>query len=751
MNRAENLEARILQLMRSPKYRPLDKVGISKELGLPSDRRAELREMLGGMENAGLIARIRQDCYVLPEKADLVTGILQVHQRGSAHLISERLGQADTFISAENTWTAMDGDRVVARLMHEGVQQQRRPGGADRGGMEGRVIRILKRANETVVGTLQKSNKFFYVIPDSPRLVHNIYVQPAQAAAPHPPELGDKVVVKLDPWESRHVNPEGQIIEVLGPASSPGVDMLSIIRKYRLPREFPPAVLKESERIRESIDEAEIARREDLRRQMIITVDPDDAKDFDDAIHVERTQAGWLAGIHIADVSHYVRPGSPLDREAWERGNSVYLVDRVIPMLPETLSNGICSLKPGVERLTQSVFIEFTRAGRIKSARFAFTVIRSAARLTYKEAFSLLKKPPETPVAERLHVAWELASLLRQKRFEAGSLDLDFPEIKVWLDENKRAVRMEKIENDISHQLIEELMLAANEVAARELKNRLIPAMYRVHDDPDPAKLAEFRQLAGSYDYKVGDLTQRAEVQRFLQTIRGKPEEYALKIAFLRSLKRATYDIQPRGHYGLAKTNYTHFTSPIRRYADLVVHRAISGIVAPRGDGYRDARPHTSMASLAATAEHISLTERTAADAEKESVKMKKLEYFQNQLRSKKPDVFRASILDVRSYGLLIELPDFLLTGLIHVSALLGDFYVFDAVRLRYTGQRTRRQFKIGDTLEVMVARVDAYKQQIDFQMAEPQAPANTTRAAASPQARANRPQGFPRRRSGRR
>jgi len=684
----ENLESRILQLLGSPKYRPLDKVEISRKLQFSNERRAEMRAVLGEMERKGLIARIRKDRYVLPEKADLVTGILQVHQRGNAHLVSE--GRGDIFLSAENTWTAMHGDRVVARIMHEGVRQSRSE-------VEGRVIRILQRANETVVGTLQRSSKFFYVIPDSPRLVHNIYVQPQDAA------LGDKVVVKLDPWESRHVNPEGQIIEVLGPASSPGVDMLSIIRKYNLPREFPAEVMREAERMSASAVERD--GREDLRGQMILTVDPDDAKDFDDAIFVERTAGGWLAGVHIADVSHYVRPGTHLDREALSRGNSVYLVDRVIPMLPEILSNGICSLKPGVDRLTRSVFIEFTPAGRIKSARFASTIIRSAARLTYKEAFALLQKPPGTPVAERLHAAWELASLLRRKRFEAGSLDLDFPEIKVRLDENGKAVRIEKIENDISHQLIEELMLAANEVTARELKDRLIPAIYRVHDDPDPAKLAEFRQFVGGYDYKVGDLAKRPEVKRFLDAIRGKPEEYPLKIAFLKSLKRATYGIRPLGHYGLAKTNYTHFTSPIRRYADLAVHRALSGAGG-------------TVAALTAAAEHISLTERTAADAEKESVKLKKIEYFQNQLQRKKPDVFRACVLDVRSYGLLIELPDFLLTGLIHVSALADDFYVFDPVRLRFAGQRRKRIFKIGDELNVTVERVDAYKQQIDFQLA---------------------------------
>ena len=328
-----------------------------------------------------------------------------------------------------------------------------------------------------------------------------------------------------------------------------------------------------------------------MRNQFIVTIDPDDARDFDDAIHVEKlANGGWQLGVHIADVAAYVEPGSALDREARRRGNSVYLPDRVIPMLPERLSNGVCSLKPEVDRLTHSVFIQFDKRGVAKSARFARSVIRSAHRLTYKEAYAILTSPPRDRLGERLHLAWELAALLRRRRFEHGALDLDFPEVKVLIDTHGKPVRLERVENDESHQLIEEFMLAANEAVARELKKRTIPTIYRVHENPDPEKLAEYRELALSFGYKVGDLTHRAELQRLLAEIRGKPEEQALKVGLLKSLKRARYDPQPLGHYGLAKTNYLHFTSPIRRYADLVVHRALGSDTShasflPRGHG----------------------------------------------------------------------------------------------------------------------------------------------------------------------
>jgi ribonuclease R len=737
------LRERILRELNLPNYRPLDKVGLVKALRWPNEKRGVLKDMLHEMETAGEIARIRDDKYVLPKTADLITGKLQVHTGGNAHLLSTD-GRKDIFISAVNLGTAMHGDQVVARLMHEGRAQRS-------GAIEGRVIKILERANTTVVGTLQCTKKFFYVVPDDSRLQRDISVRPPagkgridspavikrgrsarEDAAPQggralSARVGDKVVVRLDEWENRHVNPEGEIIEVLGPASAPGVDMLSVIRKHNLPLEFPASVEREAERIPEAIPAEEIARREDLRGGFIITIDPDDAKDFDDAIDVQRTANGWHLGVHIADVSHYVRPGGALDKEARARGNSTYLADRVIPMLPERLSNGICSLKPHVERLTFSAFIDFDKQGRIRKARFARSVIKSAARLTYRQALAILedRTPPPTPnyerggkvhlasqpvpldvtpeLRDRVKVAWELASLLRKNRFSAGSLDMEFPEVKIWLDDEGRADRLEKMENDISHQLVEEFMLAANEVVAKELKDRNLPAIYRIHEDPDKDRLMDFRSLAATYGFRAGDITQRRELQKLLASFKDKPEEYALKLALLKSLMRAQYGIQPLGHYGLAKVNYTHFTSPIRRYADLLVHRALARErLGPTGE-------------LAELAAHISTTERTSADAEKDSTMLKKMEFFQRQLASRKPQEFRAIVVDVRSYGLSVELPDVMVTGLIHVSSLPDDFYEFDSTRLRYIGRKTRRIYKAGDELQVIVSRVDPYKRQIDF------------------------------------
>jgi ribonuclease R len=711
----DQLRQQIVRLLSAPKYRPLDKVELGKALGRKSGVRMGLNEVLRQLEQSGEIARIRKNRYVLPSEADLVTGTLHVHQAGYAFLSREKPGEQDLFIAAENTGTAMHGDKVVARITRD-ERYSRAKNGRDR--TEGRVIRILERAHDSLVGTLQQSKNFFYVVPDDPRIVHNVYVQvPPRPPLPRAPDPGDKVVVRLEPWESRHVNPEGQVIEVLGPSSAPGVDMLSIIRKYHLPTEFPRNVLDEAQRIPQTVGPEMFEGREDLRDQFIVTIDPDDARDFDDAINVERiADGGWRLGVHIADVAAYVKPGTALDREAYKRGNSVYLPDRVIPMLPERLSNGVCSLNPAVNRLTHSVFIQFTSDGRTKSSRFARTVIRSARRLTYREAYAILDTTPNDQLSERLHVAWELASLLRRKRFEHGSLDLDFPEVKVRLDEQGKPILLERIENDESHQLVEEFMLAANEAVARELKNRSIPTIYRVHENPEPDKLAEYRELVLSYNYKAGDLTNRAELQRLLALLAGKPEEQALKIGLLKSLKRARYAAQPLGHFGLAKTNYTHFTSPIRRYADLIVHRALAERDQAR-------RSRADMGQIVSAAEHISITERVAAEAEMDSVKMKKLEFFQRQLEARDPQVFRATVIDVRNYGLLLELPDVLLTGLVHVSSLTDDFYVFHPTQRRFIGRQSRRRFSVGDQLRVFVARVDIFKRQVDFAIANGTAP----------------------------
>ncbi|HYS95128.1 MAG TPA: ribonuclease R [Chthoniobacterales bacterium] len=711
------IREKLLALVRAPDYRPRDRDEIARALGLQGRDRVEVRKTLHELEHAGEIVRIRKNRYVLPSEADLVTGKLSIHQAGYGFLVPEKAGEPDIFIAAENTGTAMNGDRVVARISRD-VPPRRakvRAGQAAQHRSEGRVIRILERARDTIVGTLQQSRNFYYVVPDDPRLVHDVYVQvPSRAKLPKTPTRDDKVVVRLEAWESRHVNPEGEIIEVLGAATAPGIDMLSIVRKYDLPTAFPKSVLDEANRIPQSVEQKLMQGREDLRDQFIVTIDPDDARDFDDAINVEKIDntGGWRLGVHIADVSAYVTPDSALDREARRRGNSVYLPDRVIPMLPERLSNGVCSLNPDVDRLTHSVLIEFDKNGRAKNAGFARSVIRSAKRLTYKEAYAILQAKRNGELSRRLHTAWELASLLRRKRFEQGSLDLDFPEVKVHVDADGKPTRLERVENDQSHQLIEEFMLAANEAVARELRHRSIATIYRVHEDPDPEKLGEYREFILSFGYKVGDLSHRKEVQRFLASISGTPEEQALKIGLLKSLKRARYAAQPLGHYGLAKANYLHFTSPIRRYADLVVHRTLAERNLLR-------RSKIDIGQIESLADHISDTERNAAEAEIESVRLKKLQFFEQQLKERDPQVFRAAIMDVRNYGLVVELPDALVTGVVHVSTLSDDFYRFDAAQRRLLGRRTNRRFSVGDEIRVFVARVDTFKRQIDFAIAD--------------------------------
>jgi ribonuclease R len=725
------LRRQILALLGARDYRPLDRTEIGRKLGVKSNERIALRKALRELEHSGEIARIRKNRYVLPAEADLVTGKLSIHQAGYGFLTSESPGQADIFIAAENTGTAMHGDRVVARINHD-VSPRPAKGRARlafrHARPEGRVIRILERARDTIVGTLQRSRSFYYVVPDDPRLIHDVYVQvPPQSKLPRAPNRGDKVVVRLEAWESRHVNPEGDIIEVLGPASAPGVDMLSIVRKYGLLVEFPKTVLEEANRVSERVDALALEGREDLRDKYIVTIDPDDARDFDDAIQVDKIDnQGWQLGVHIADVAAYVAPGSALDREARRRGNSVYLPDRVIPMLPERLSNGVCSLSPGVDRLTHSVFIQFDKEARAKNARFTKSVIRSTCRLTYKEAFAILNSPPRDQLEKHLHQAWKLAALLRRKRFAHGALDLDFPEVKVHVDASGVPLRLERVENDESHQLIEEFMLAANEAVARELRHRSVPTIYRVHEDPDPEKLAEYREFVLSFNYKVGDLSHRAEIQRLLASIHGKPEEQALKIGLLKSLKRARYAAQPLGHYGLAKANYLHFTSPIRRYADLVVHRALGRARSPSApdplprlrDPYHHRESKMAPDEVESIAAHISATERTAAEAEIESVRMKTLEFFQRQLETHNPQVFHANVIDIRNYGLVIELPDVLTTGLVHISSLTDDFYLFQPDQRRLLGRRSRRRFGVGDSVRVFVARVDLFKREIDFALA---------------------------------
>jgi ribonuclease R len=466
-----------------------------------------------------------------------------------------------------------------------------------------------------------------------------------------------------------------------------------------------------------AVDPEELEGREDWREALVYTIDPFDARDFDDAICVRRLPAGgWELAVFIADVAHYVRPGGAVDREARKRGNSVYLVDRVIPMLPFHLSNGICSLNPGVDRLTHGVILEFDARGRRRASRFTKAVIRSVRRFSYEEAFALLDRPVqagsegEATFSQALHEAWNLAGLLRRLRMEHGSLDLDFPEVKVILDDLGAPVEIRTVEYDISHQLIEEFMLAANEAVAEFIKNRQAGTIYRVHEDPDPEKLFEFRELALAYRHPVGDVTVRAELQKLLRGIRGKPEEHVLKLSLLKSLKRADYREEPLGHYGLAKANYCHFTSPIRRYADLVVHRVLEKLATAPGR----ARSLPRVAELAETAEHLSVTERTAASAEQESKLLKQYEYLIRLSREGDAVEFPAVITEILPRGMFVELREYQLRGLVKSADLPGD-HGLDPRNQRVVGPRGAEVARAGSTVQVRLLRVDVERKHLDF------------------------------------
>lgn len=706
---------------------------IIARLKVPPHERTHVRRILDHLQQQGGVVHIRKDRIVLPSEADLVPGRIQMHERGFGFVIPDAAPDAttarpDIFIPAEDTAIAMHGDRVLVRLHQPGARTERRRRDPTPNKASGTVIRVLERANPTVVGVLQRGENVHYVVPDDPRMPRNIYVNPARGHTKA--RVGERVVVKLSPWQNRHVNPEGEIAEVIGSADDPSLDLLVIVKKFKLRTEFPREVVAQAEEVEESVADAERARRLDLTGDTVVTIDPDDARDHDDALSLKRLPSGrWLLGVHIADVSHYVRPGTPLDREARERGNSVYLPDRVIPMLPEALSNGICSLKSNVERLAQSVMFEMNADGTVHSRKFHDTVIRSSARLTYGQALSVLQpahgSPPQVDDEAVCHLVrdlWTLAARVRALRFAHGSLDMDFPELKVHCNAKGEAERIEKRDNDISHQLVEEFMLLANEAVGAETRRREVPSLYRIHDDPDSERLDSFRDFVIANGHYMGDPSVRGEIQKLLKRLTGRPEEYIMKLHLLRSMKRAQYSTKPVGHFGLAKENYTHFTSPIRRYADLVVHRAL--IRATR----QHRKPHAAAAraeggldtsALDAICAHCSVTERVADEAEKESVRLKLIEYFESQLKRHQLDTFDALITEVRNFGLMVELPDYMLSGLIHISTMADDFYHFDAVRQKFTGKKNRRVLQAGARLKVKVARVDRFKKQVDFAPAE--------------------------------
>lgn len=725
----------------------MNKSELARELGVAPKDRAAFRKDLGELVSAGELVQGKKSRYRLPGKqggGSHFSGVIQFsgeRKRKSAffipdnpeeHAVFREMDRPRIFIPARSASVALDGDRVEAELVQSGPpkwhrhsRRHRERADKEESRWQARVVTILERGRTQFVGKYHGKGVRASISPEDGRLPASMrLVEVLPEARP-----GDIVVAELVGWDDPFSPPIVRMTKVLGREDAPGVDMLTIIHRYGLPLEFPDAVLREADLIDEVIDQEEIDRREDWRDKEVFTIDPEDAKDFDDAICVtEREEGGWELAVHIADVSHYVKSGSALDKEAQKRGNSVYLADRVIPMLPEKLSNGVCSLKPDVERLTHAAIMEFDAKGKMTSSRFVSAVIRSHWRFSYEEAYELMRldegriaaieSDKERSLAVHLKRAWDLGGLLRRRRFAHGALDLDFPEVRVVLDEQGRAVGVKRTEYDESHQLIEEFMLAANEAVAYETKNAPAPSIYRIHEDPDPGKLEEFADLARSFGHSVGDVTYRPELQKLLTEIRGKLEEHSLKIALLKSLRRAAYSSDPLGHYGLAKVNYTHFTSPIRRYADLVVHRVLRRILSRRHEPTAPEHPDKTppVQGMSDIAQHISKTERVAADAEMETQRIKMIEYLERICSEDDDTIFDATVYEMRPIGAFVELDELYVKGMIRRDDLPPtDEYFYDRVREQFRSRTMAPTIGLGQQLKVRLYRVNRDRGFVDF------------------------------------
>ena len=745
----EEIENLAIELLKKKSYTPLTLPQIGAAINIPRKQLPVLRKRLGILLDSGRIAKVKGDRYCISAELGLVSGEISFNRSGGAWLRPEG-SEVSYRIRHEDTGVALNGDTVLARVLLPRASKRARRYDDDGLNRYAKVIRVLKRKTNKVVGTLKQSRAGWHVMSDNPRFYYDIIVpDPAQSGLFPIPKAEDKVVVELFEWTQRHLNPTGKIVENLGKSHTPMAEYKGILAKFDLDETFPESVASEVARLPMDVSAKDMAGRLDLREAFTITIDPSDAKDFDDAISMRRGESGGIeVGVHIADVPYYIRRGSALDKEASRRGNSTYLVGTVIPMLPFELSNGICSLVEEKDRLVKSVLLTFDTTGELKTTRFANCVIRSNKRLSYEQAYAFLKEddmgriknmpsPPNYSTGHggmplsalddktlgrlrtMIRQLWGIASTLRKRRMKGGALNLETDEIKIYCDKDGYATRIERQKGDESHWLIEEFMLAANEAVAKFLYDNKIPFISRVHDDPDPEKLDELREYLAEFSIECGDLTRRAEVLRVLDEINRHPQSYVLKTEFLKSLKRAVYRASPDGHYGLNKLFYAHFTSPIRRYADLTVHRNMNFLMQSlrMPTAPRQRVPLISQAQLDGISEHISRTERNSDEAERESQKIKLMEFFER--KSSTSESFEAIITDVTDYGFFVELTESGAYGFVHMHSLRDDIYRLSNDGHALIGRRRKKQYKVGGKVMVTVDSVDRFKRQIDFAIAD--------------------------------
>ena len=689
-------EANVLKALRASARGPLKPKELARALGVGTDQYGQFKRQLAQLEAKGVVYRVKGGRYAVPEKINLTVGRISTIKSGDA-FVAPRDGGQDVFVRSADLGSAMDGDQVVVRI--EGRPRGKNPFGA--------VIKVLERGTPTLVGTYHQARRFAYVVPSNRKIVRDILIPAGEAVGAR---QGDVVVVRITSYGDVKLPPVGSVERVLGPISDPGVDVLSVFYGHGLPLEFTQEVeAAAQDAVRRKPPSTEQGRI-DRRNLHVFTIDPSDAKDHDDALSIVPAGSGlWEVGIHIADVSYYAAAGDPVDVEALARGTSVYLVDRVVPMLPHALSSEVCSLRPQADRMAVSLFALLDTEGRVRGCRFERTLIRSRHRLSYEEVQEVLDHDNgiDASTDEALRRLHELARVLGRLRKERGSLDFDLPEARVILGIAGDPVDIQRVMRLESHRLVEELMLLANEIVATEAGRRSLPVLYRVHEPPTAQKMESLTEFLAGF---VLGLPRRkllpADLQKLLTRVEGRPEDRLVSTVVLRSMQRARYSAGNLGHFGLAADSYCHFTSPIRRYPDLVTHRVmvrafVEGLPVPEAWS-RD---------LEAVAERSSEREQLATLAERDSIELKKIEFMERYLGEE----FEGTISGVTSFGFFVLLDDFFVEGLVHVNALLDDYYEFRDEDYALVGTRRNRRFRLGDRVRVEVARLDKEERKIDF------------------------------------
>lgn len=701
-----NLEDQIVEYLSEPDYRPIDAGALSRKLRISKKNRSQFQAALESLTSAGTIREGRKGRLRLKTAAGFVTGVVKKINSGAAFVIphekTEQTKSQDVYISSRDLRDAQTGDEVLVRLI-----SRRRSGGQ----RCGRIEKVLERASNVFVGTYLESHGMGFVRVDGTQFLSDIHVGDPGAKGAKP---DDKVVIEMLRFPSATSPGEAVLTEVLGHRGDPGVDTMTVVHSLGLPHDFEEDVLDEARRQAELFDENNYGDRLDLTKETIVTIDPATARDFDDAISLRRDRRGhWQLGVHIADVAHFVTSGSTLDRSAKDRGTSVYLPRHVIPMLPEVISNGLASLQEGKVRYTKSVFIEFDPEGNPQGAEVANTVIKVSKRFAYEQVMPIVQSPQQfkgkvsAKIIQLLLKMHELAMMLRKKRFAGGALQMGIPEVEIDFDDDGNVTGAHERHHDESHEIIEEFMLAANIAVAQLLTARDIPFLRRAHGTPDELRLKNFQEFCRGLGYELEKFQSRAEIQQLINSVAGKPEERAVNFALLRSMKQAEYSPEDTPHYALNEDDYCHFTSPIRRYPDLTLHRLVGDLAAGRK------AEMASMSELVQLGKHCSTTERRAEQAERELKKIKLLRYLEDKVG----DEMDAFITGVESFGLFCQGTEVPAEGLVHIGSMADDFYSYDQTTRTLTGSQHKREYRLGDRIRVLIANVDVDRRTLDLRI----------------------------------